>query len=81
MGRCAKLVELRLCPGAHGSWEIPAEVRSFTQDGNTAKIVEQRLSAHFEKEEAYALPQLGLLVPLAEGPFSHNEDLRGLMRF
>lgn len=35
--------------------------------GAAAKTVEQRLSEHFEKEEEYALPQLGLLRELAAG--------------
>jgi len=47
--------------------ELRSAILSGGKTGNAAKIVEQHLSAHFEKEEAYALPQLGLLVPLAEG--------------
>ena len=35
--------------------------------GEAAKEVEHRLSGHFEKEEEYALPQLGLLRQLAAG--------------
>ena len=35
--------------------------------GEAARTVEQRLSEHFEKEEQYALPQLGLLKSLAAG--------------
>lgn len=35
--------------------------------GDAAKVVEQRLSSHFENEEKYGLPQLGLLSSLADG--------------
>jgi hypothetical protein len=35
--------------------------------GDAAKAVEERLSEHFKKEEEYALPQLGLLIDVAEG--------------
>ena len=50
--------------------ELRTAITSGGKTGDAAKIVEQRLSAHFEKEEEYALPQLGLLVPLAEGRVS-----------
>jgi hypothetical protein len=35
--------------------------------GDAAKAVADLLHPHFVKEEAYALPPLGLLVPLANG--------------
>lgn len=47
--------------------ELLSAIASGGKTGNAARIVEQRLSAHFEKEEEYALPQLGLLLPLAQG--------------
>ena len=47
--------------------ELEKAVASGGKTGEAAKVVEERLSEHFEKEEEYALPQLGLLVPLAEG--------------
>ena len=54
--------------------ELHEELRTAIASGGktaaAAKIVEQRLKVHFEKEEEYALPQLGLLVPLAEGRVS-----------
>jgi hemerythrin superfamily protein len=40
-------------------------IRSGGKTGNAARAVAERLSAHFEKEEEFALPQLGLLVDLA----------------
>ena len=39
------------------------------QTGEAAKSVEKVLSNHFGKEEKYALPPLGLLVPLSQGKF------------
>ena len=50
--------------------ELARAIKSGGKTGDAAKIVEQRLSSHFEKEEVYALPQLALLVPLAEGRVS-----------
>jgi hemerythrin len=42
-------------------------IGSGGKTGEAAKEVEHRLSGHFEKEEEYALPQLGLLRQLAAG--------------
>jgi hypothetical protein len=50
--------------------ELASAIKSGGRTGDAARIVEQRLSSHFEKEEEYALPQLALLVPLAEGRVS-----------
>jgi hemerythrin-like domain-containing protein len=47
-------------------------IKSGGKTGDAAKIVEQRLSSHFEKEEVYALPQLALLAPLANEGVSPN---------
>src|SRR5688572_31829587 len=54
--------------------ELRTAIASGGKTGAAAKIVEQRLKVHFEKEEEYALPQLGLLVPLAEGRVSRSEE-------
>ena len=40
--------------------------------GNSAKIVAKLMHPHFEKEEEYALPPLGLLPLLASGKFSEE---------
>ncbi|HEX2638933.1 MAG TPA: hemerythrin domain-containing protein [Pyrinomonadaceae bacterium] len=45
-------------------------VKSGGKTGEAAKVVADRLSSHFEKEEQYALPELGLLPQLAEGKVS-----------
>ena len=47
--------------------ELEQAIKSGGKTGDAAKVVEERLSVHFEKEEQYALPQLGLLGSLAEG--------------
>ena len=50
--------------------ELAGAIKSGGRTGEAAKVVEQRLSSHFENEEEYALPQLALLAPLAEGRIS-----------
>lgn len=52
--------------------ELEKAINSGGKTGEAAKVVEERLKPHFEKEEEYALPQLGLLVPLAEGKTTSN---------
>lgn len=47
--------------------QLEAAIKAGGKTGEAAKIVEERLSVHFKGEEEYALPQLGLLVPLSEG--------------
>jgi hypothetical protein len=47
--------------------ELEKAVQSGGKTGEAAKVVEQLLSEHFENEEKFALPQLGLLTPIAEG--------------
>jgi hypothetical protein len=37
--------------------------------GETAQAVAERLDRHFTKENEYALPPLGMLVPLSQGKF------------
>ncbi|MGH9794976.1 MAG: hemerythrin domain-containing protein [Candidatus Acidiferrales bacterium] len=53
--------------------ELHAALERLTQAGGetseAARAVEKVLSHHFEKEEQYALPPLGLLVPLSQGKF------------
>ena len=57
--------------------QLEDAIKSGGNTGAAAQIVADRLHAHFEKEEAYALPPLGLLSPLAQGKVS--EDMkRGL---
>jgi hypothetical protein len=43
--------------------------RAGGRTGEAAKAVAKVLHAHFVKENEYALPPLGLLVPLSEGKF------------
>ena len=53
--------------------ELHAALDRLAQAGGrtaeAAKAVERILTHHFEKEEQYALPPLGLLVPLSQGKF------------
>jgi hypothetical protein len=53
--------------------ELHAELRRLTgiggRTGEAAKAVAKVLHPHFVKENEYALPPLGLLVPLAAGKF------------
>jgi hypothetical protein len=53
--------------------ELHAELAKLTQaggqTGDAAKAVAAVLDPHFANENSYALPPLGLLVPLAEGKF------------
>lgn len=46
---------------------LETSIKSGGKTGEAAKAVEERLKIHFEKEEEFALPQLGLLVMLSEG--------------
>jgi hypothetical protein len=50
--------------------ELENAVKSGGNTGEAAKEVANRLHAHFEKEEEYALPPLGLLSLLADGKVS-----------
>ena len=45
-------------------------IKSGGKTGEAGKVVAERLGPHFEKEEQYALPELGLLPQLAEGKAS-----------
>jgi hypothetical protein len=53
--------------------ELHADLRRLTgaggRTGEAAKAVAKVLHAHFVKENEYALPPLGLLVPLSQGRF------------
>jgi hypothetical protein len=55
--------------------QLESAVNSGGRTGEAARIVAQQLHLHFQKEEEYALPPLGLLAPLAQGKIS--EDMRG----
>lgn len=77
-------------PGhAHAGVAIPASVeaehhelraelaqlsRSGGKTGAAAQKLQTEMQPHFEKEEKYALPPLGLLVPLSEGKVT--EEMR-----
>lgn len=50
--------------------ELEAAIKAGGKTGEAAKLVEEKLSPHFKKEEEYALPQLGLLEELAQGKSS-----------
>jgi hypothetical protein len=52
--------------------ELEAAIKAGGKTGEAAKLVEERLTPHFKKEEEYALPQLGLLAELAEGKVSSD---------
>jgi hypothetical protein len=56
--------------------ELHADLVRLTQaggrTGDAAKAVAKVLHPHFVKENEYALPPLGLLVPLAEGRFDRD---------
>lgn len=52
--------------------QLETALKTGGKTGEAAKAVEERLSTHFEKEEAYALPQLGLLSHLAKGHLSQD---------
>jgi hypothetical protein len=51
----------------HG--ELVEATKAGGRTGDAAKAVAKLLHPHFVKEEEYALPPLGLLVPLSEGRF------------
>jgi Hemerythrin HHE cation binding domain len=76
-----------------GTFEIPegmkiehdhihAELVELTQaggrTGEAAKSVAEVLDPHFAKENEYALPPLGLLVPLSQGKF--DADMAGVLK-
>jgi hypothetical protein len=50
--------------------DLEKAIASGGQTGAAAKVVADVLHAHFESEEKYALPPLGLLPTLADGRFS-----------
>jgi hypothetical protein len=49
--------------------ELRRAVQAGGRTGKTARAVAERLHPHFVKEEAYALPPLGLLARLARGEY------------
>jgi len=50
--------------------ELVEATKAKGRTGEAAREVAALLHPHFVKEEAYALPPLGLMKPLAEGKFS-----------
>ena len=46
--------------------QLERAIKSGGKTGEAAEVVEERLKSHFEKEDKFALPQLGLLVMLSE---------------
>jgi hemerythrin superfamily protein len=50
--------------------ELVKATKAGAQTGEAAKAVAKVLHDHFLKEEEYALPPLGLLVPLSQGKFT-----------
>lgn len=52
--------------------DLEKAIASGGETGAAAKVVAHVLHAHFESEEKYALPPLGLLPALAEGKISHE---------
>lgn len=52
--------------------QLETAIKSGGKTGEAAKVVEERLKVHFEKEEQYALPQLGLLSHLAMNHLSDD---------
>jgi hypothetical protein len=59
--------------------ELHAAMAAGGQTGEAARRVAAVLAPHFEKEEAYAMPPLGLLAALAnDEPMPHAEAVLGL---
>ena len=54
--------------------QLESAVNSGGRTGDSARLLAERLHTHFEKEEEYALPPLGLLAPLGQGKVS--EEMR-----
>ena len=56
--------------------ELRAELTQLTHSGgktaDAAEKLQEELRPHFEKEEKYALPPLGLLVTLSQGKATHD---------
>jgi hypothetical protein len=52
-------------------------IAAGNKTGQAARAVETVLVAHFEKEELYALPPLGLLAPLSRGEIT--PDMRPIL--
>lgn len=54
--------------------EIETLIASGGHIGEKAQILKDVIYPHFEKEEAYALPPLGLLLALSEGHWTVGSD-------
>ena len=60
----------------HLHHELDAAIASGGKTGERAKAVADVLGPHFEEEEAYAMPPLGLLGALAQGEPLSDEQAR-----
>jgi hypothetical protein len=60
----------------HLHHELEAAIAAGGKTGAAAKAVADVLGPHFEDEEAYAMPPLGLLGPLARGEPIRDEQVR-----
>lgn len=62
---------------SHSHEYLCSELKSLINNGNRfgeeAKVLSELMVKHFEKEERYALPPLGLLLTLAEGKWQIDE--------
>ena len=62
----------------HGHEILCTELKLITnmpgEIGEKAKLLEEVMYPHFEKEEKYALPPLGLLLALSEGSWEIDSD-------
>lgn len=54
--------------------QLEAAIAAGGQTAEKARVVGEVLGRHFEQEEAYAMPPLGLLEPLAHGRQVSEED-------
>lgn len=57
--------------------EMAKAIKSGGRTSEAARAVEAVLAPHFEKEEAYAMPPLGLLAPLSRG--EATPDMRSVL--
>ena len=60
----------------HLHHQLEAAIAAGGKTGDAAKAVADVLAPHFEDEEAYAMPPLGLLGPLARGEPLRDEQVR-----
>ena len=58
--------------------ELARATKAGGNIGKAAKAVAEIMHSHFEKEEEYAMPPLGLLKPLAEG--EETPEMKGVLK-